>query len=558
MPDIRIVPNSAGMAFTSSLNYTETITQTASGSLVLYGSGSLGRTEIFAVDGANGRLFEVTDDFSNSLFSVNTIAGVPVMEAFATNQVIMGSYGNNFSLGIGSNTVTEGTGVSSAIQMFVSSSYGGGPLIQLGPNGRIRPGSTGDRLELEGNALYLNRAFGSSIIVGGTMSMQTNNVTFTNTTSTGIQDASGTAWFRPRDTSNNLHIRTSSGGIYLDTDGTHYFRNVAGTNRGYMDGTNGGGRFMDTTAYSYAANMNQNVRTTDSPTFSSLTLSGNLTLSSGYISGYVGGSGSGDSYAPFRFSQDYSGWMVHVAGTPGSNNGWGLFWAGNSGAQYGTNGTGGPGDIWTNSTNPNEYVFVGNGSTNMSIHGNTGNVWIAGGVSIGGSMTRGTYTSASNYVTGADNLVLKGNSSGVSGIFFESEKDNTNINHPSDFGFIQFHSYGIGGSSGEANRLVIGASNDADDLIVLNPMDTNGVKVRIGAGTTEYTVKHLGNTTYATSFSSVSSVTVTHNLGTKDVMVMCYDSNDEMFWPSSIVTTSTSVVTITFAATRSGRVVVLR
>jgi hypothetical protein len=240
---------------------------------------------------------------------------------------------------------------------------------------------------------------------------------------------------------------------------------------------------------------------------------------------------------------------------------------------------------------------------------------------------------------------------------------------------------------------VIGASNDADDLIVLNPMDTNGVKVRVGAGTTEYTVYHSGNiptwnqnttgtasnitaytinqnvgsgnsptftglhlgdgvytyndtnrdagaagyypnswargfrfsfanasstdtggnysgvlhfhpwdgTTASTgdasyqlafgstatngggmpqlrirkgidttwnswyrvpvvvtaSFSSVSSVTVTHNLSTKNVMVMCYDNNDEMFWPSSIVTTSTSVVTITFAASRTGRVVVI-
>jgi hypothetical protein len=98
----------------------------------------------------------------------------------------------------------------------------------------------------------------------------TGNLSFTNSTSLGTQDAGGTAWFRPRDTSNNLHIRTSSGGIYLDTDGTHYFRNVAGTTRGYMDGTNGGGRFMDTTTYSYAANMNQNVRTTDNPTFGTL------------------------------------------------------------------------------------------------------------------------------------------------------------------------------------------------------------------------------------------------------------------------------------------------
>ncbi len=306
---------------------------------------------------------------------------------------------------------------------------------------------------------------------------------------------------------------------------------------------------------------------------------------------------------------------------------------------------------------------------------------LTGGFTVGGSLSRGTYTSASNYVTGADNIVLKGNSSGVSGIFFESEKDGTNINHPSDFAFIQFHSYGIGGSTGEANRLVIGASNDADDLIVLNPMATDGVKVRVGAGTTEYTVWHSGNLTnlnqltngpayisgnqsisisgdatgsgttsisltvnsiqnrgfrntgsnegvnaqsldsngmtyvtnvdgsstnltgnatdgalysqiyssswqhqiygdyrtgimYArgknngtwqswkrvalsnsTTFSNVSSVSFTHNLGTANLTAQVFDSSNNMFFPSEINITSTTV-TVTFAANRTGRLVV--
>ena len=71
-------------------------------------------------------------------------------------------------------------------------------------------------------------------------------------------------------------------------------------------------------------------------------------------------------------------------------------------------------------------------------------------------------------------------------------------------------------------------------------------------------VKTVANSSYSTTFSSVSSVTVTHSLGTKDVAVFVYDSSDNMFWPSSIVTTSTSVVTITFSSSRSGRVVVVR
>ena len=103
MADIRITPGSSIIAFTSSLNYRETLTQDASGSLTVYGSGSTNRTEIFNVDGNNGRLFSVSDDLSDSLFSVNTIAGFPVIEAFADNTVKMGKYGSESIVISGSN-----------------------------------------------------------------------------------------------------------------------------------------------------------------------------------------------------------------------------------------------------------------------------------------------------------------------------------------------------------------------------------------------------------------------------------------------------------------------
>ena len=104
MPDIRITPGSGIMAFTSSLNFRETLTQNASGSLVLQGSGSSNRTNLFAIDGNNGRLFSVDDDLSDSLFSVNTIAGLPVIEAFADNTVKIGPYGNENIIVSGSTT----------------------------------------------------------------------------------------------------------------------------------------------------------------------------------------------------------------------------------------------------------------------------------------------------------------------------------------------------------------------------------------------------------------------------------------------------------------------
>jgi hypothetical protein len=57
------------------------------------GSGSVATSSIFTVDGAAGRLFSVNDSLSGSLFSVNTIAGLPIVEAFSDNTVRIGQFG---------------------------------------------------------------------------------------------------------------------------------------------------------------------------------------------------------------------------------------------------------------------------------------------------------------------------------------------------------------------------------------------------------------------------------------------------------------------------------
>ena len=61
-----------------------------SSSLLVYGSGST--NPVFTVQGSQGELFSVTDSLSGSLFSVNDISGLPVLEAFSDNTVLLGSY----------------------------------------------------------------------------------------------------------------------------------------------------------------------------------------------------------------------------------------------------------------------------------------------------------------------------------------------------------------------------------------------------------------------------------------------------------------------------------
>jgi hypothetical protein len=57
--------------------------------------GAASGDSVLKVDGTNGTLFEVVDDLSDSLMSVNDAAGLPVFEVFADNHVVAGRYNQN-------------------------------------------------------------------------------------------------------------------------------------------------------------------------------------------------------------------------------------------------------------------------------------------------------------------------------------------------------------------------------------------------------------------------------------------------------------------------------
>lgn len=66
-------------------------TNTASGSiLTVVGSGST--QPVFTVQGSQGELFSVTDSLTGSLFSVNDISGLPILEVFSDNTTLIGNY----------------------------------------------------------------------------------------------------------------------------------------------------------------------------------------------------------------------------------------------------------------------------------------------------------------------------------------------------------------------------------------------------------------------------------------------------------------------------------
>ena len=62
--------------------------------------------------------------------------------------------------------------------------------------------------------------------------------------------------------------------------------------------------------------------------------------------------------------------------------------------------------------------------------------------------------------------------------------------------------------------------------------------------------------TVLSNFSGQTSVAVTHNFGTKNVLATVYNSSDAQIIPASIVTTNDNVVTVTFDEATSGRIIV--
>jgi hypothetical protein len=58
--------------------------------VIIQGSGS--SQPVFTVQGSQGELFSITDSLSGSLFSVNDISGLPILEVFSDNTILQGSY----------------------------------------------------------------------------------------------------------------------------------------------------------------------------------------------------------------------------------------------------------------------------------------------------------------------------------------------------------------------------------------------------------------------------------------------------------------------------------
>jgi hypothetical protein len=84
---IGIIPTSASLHVNGNA-YISASASTSSAALTVYKSGST----VLDVQGSQGQLFSITDSLSGSLFSVNDISGLPILEVFSDNTILMGDY----------------------------------------------------------------------------------------------------------------------------------------------------------------------------------------------------------------------------------------------------------------------------------------------------------------------------------------------------------------------------------------------------------------------------------------------------------------------------------
>jgi hypothetical protein len=126
-------------------------------------SGNTSGSTMLNVVGSQGQLFSVVDTLTGSLMSVNDITGLPILEVFSDDRVVMGEYGANALIVSGRSTgfgvtptdsnyriissgstlfsggtmVVKGSGTTSSSTAFAIQNSTGGTLLNLFNNGNL-------------------------------------------------------------------------------------------------------------------------------------------------------------------------------------------------------------------------------------------------------------------------------------------------------------------------------------------------------------------------------------------------------------------------------------
>ncbi len=263
MPDIVITPN-RGTSTNPKIDFTGVTTGTIK--LEVLTDGSL------SFNGANGSLFSIADSVTGSLMSVNDTSGLPILEVFSTDRVVMGKYNQNTLVVDGTNgRIGIGTG-SPTDKLTIAGTNSNGITLN-GSNSTITASGTIANLILgSGTNTYIRPGSGYSVIVDSGNGLQVTSgdirtPTYYISSDTSNRFASGalvlrgqspTIWFR--DTDNNsamIHVNSNIFYVLRGANDTETWTQVGGVwpleinltnNNATFGGTVTGTRFISNIA----------------------------------------------------------------------------------------------------------------------------------------------------------------------------------------------------------------------------------------------------------------------------------------------------------------------
>jgi hypothetical protein len=181
--DLSVTGNTSVVALTGASAF---LSGTVQNVLTVIGSGTT--SPIFTVQGSSGELFSVNDSLIGSLFSVNNISGLPILEVFDDDTILMGSYVSpslnttkKLTLSAGTNTVYS-IPTSAYTGMFVDYTLTSSVGVRAGNIMSIWSGSTAEYTDVSTNDIGSTTGVTFSVAISGNNAVISSSATTSNWT----------------------------------------------------------------------------------------------------------------------------------------------------------------------------------------------------------------------------------------------------------------------------------------------------------------------------------------------------------------------------------------